>query len=174
MVRAILAGTKTQTRRVLNPQPNPSAYVQRITPHDLDEGGFGFFDEERDYRARYRPGDTLWVRETWRMAQWGSPIYRADKERSMGMDEYSDRHKWRPSIFMPRSASRITLRVVGVRVERVKDITEADAKAEGAEPADCCHAYYHGFGKLWESINGPRGYGWDANPWVWVVNFARI
>jgi hypothetical protein len=72
---------------------------------------------------------------------------------------------------MHRWASRITLRVTDVRVERLKDISESDAMAEGVDRADCCHAYYHGYRKLWDQINGKDS--WEGNPWVWVVAFER-
>ncbi len=74
-------------------------------------------------------------------------------------------------MFMPRRFSRILLEITAVRVERLQEISEADAKAEGVDPAECCHAYYHGYRKLWESINGAGS--WDRNDWVWVIEFAR-
>lgn len=142
MVRALLDGRKTMTRRVVKKQHCP--YGQ--------------------------PGDLLWVRETWRQAQWKDGIlYRADKARSLGMDEYSDRHKWKPSIFMPRKASRLTLEITDIRMERVQDITTDDAIAEGIkELQGGAKVEFH---NLWDSINAKRGYGWKANPRVWVVVF---
>jgi hypothetical protein len=196
MVRAILAGTKTQTRRVMPHQPQEilpgyapkvywpardrhmthgdpdgAAYLQFERPGDYDgahvmRGGFGF-------RCRYgQPGDRLWVREAWRPVHGGYPDqgarYRADFDR--------DQTVWRPSIHMPRWASRTTLEVTGVRVERLQDISEADAVAEGAAWAACGApqegSHKAGFAQLWESINGPGS--WDANPWVWVVEFKRV
>jgi hypothetical protein len=96
-----------------------------------------------------------------------------------------ERGNWRPSIHMPRWASRITLEIVSVRVERLQDINEEDAKAEGVLPAAYGEPDYteddygpknhrDGFQLLWDSINGPRGYGWDVNPFVWCVEFRRI
>lgn len=162
MVRALLAGTKTQTRRALKPQPAAR------------KGGATF-------PCRYGvSGDRLWVRETWRMAN-GSPIYRADADRSLGMDEYSDRHTWKPSIHMPRVASRITLELVEVHVEPLQDISEVDAEAEGCRdwaaeqdtpardiPAGESRLIYR---QLWEQINGAGS--WDLNPWVWCLTFKR-
>jgi hypothetical protein len=91
--------------------------------------------------------------------------------------------KWRPSIFMPRWASRITLKITDVRVERLQDISEDSAMAEGAqkygETPDGellfdVGSYRYGFKLLWDSINAKRGYGWDANPYVWVIEFRRV
>lgn len=218
MVRAILDGTKTQTRRVVKPQPsffgsmgNPN------TPFKTLDAGL-----HCQIRCPYgQPGDRLWVREAhWWFKDEHDPVtgyyppkltaddveYRADGD---------DRRKvWRPSIHMPRWASRITLEITGVRVERLQDISEADAKAEGCErlcedepgyvyreepdwkichqcggtrlytsfgpnlgaclDTDCleCNTYLKRYRQLWESINGPGS--WDANPWVWVVEFKRI
>lgn len=94
--------------------------------------------------------------------------------RSFGLDGYGGR--WRPSIHMPRWASRITLAVEHIRLEHVQDITEADARAEGVEPATISRsfAYRDGFADLWDEINGPRGWGWVANPWVWAVTFRLV
>jgi hypothetical protein len=97
-------------------------------------------------------------------------VYRADPE----SDEW-DQVKWTPSIFMKRQHSRITLEITDVRVERVQDITEADAQAEGAAKyAYHDTPYRYGFQFLWNFINDERGFGWDVNPWVWVVEFRRV
>lgn len=135
-------------------------------------------------------GDHLWVRETWGedVGDVSDPTmigYRADNgvafwdgfrlamRYEKDLDVLSDpTTKWRPSIHMPRWASRITLEVVGVRIERVQDITPMDAINEG------CDASKHSmptlwFKTLWDSINAKRGYGWDTNPWVWVIEFRR-
>jgi hypothetical protein len=128
-----------------------------------------------------RLGDRLWVRETWgedSVTGWSEfhrremdadfLVFRADGERK-GV-------RWRPSIHMPRANSRITLEITGVRVERLQEISEQDAKAEGADPMKNQgeYAYRGGFEELWDSINGPRGLGWVANPWVWVLEFRRV
>ena len=158
MVRAILDGRKTQTRRVIKPQ--------------------------RDYCCLYgKPGDRLWVRETWCLGDdldGNEAIYfRADAP--------PGDYIWSPSIHMHREASRITLEVTDVRVERVQEISADDAEAEGIPTHVVEHTFrkcYRGageraakrieyFSRLWDNLNAKRGYGWDANPWVWVVAFRR-
>ena len=174
MVSALLAGTKTQTRRVVKPQPVPdgnggASWYGRGVRWAGKESNL-FKAEDCPYG---QPGDRLWVRETWAQ-NWNqlsdtrmdrSYVYRADGEQR-AQDNGTDL-PWRPSIHMPRRASRITLEVTGVRVERLQDISEADSKAEGAvgHPDGPWHAYR----SLWTLINGPGS--WDANPWVWVVEF---
>ena len=200
MVRALLADAKTQTRRVVKMESH-----QQIEQRDDGRDWPWMYDGERD--ADYwmacpygQPGDRLWVREThapqadcwgswerWTRGEGGpAPIirYAADAEKAPFIE------RWRPSIHMPRWASRITLEVTGVRVERLQEISEADAKAEGADcltwsgiegtAADLidwplkevAHPHRNGFAVLWESINGPES--WNANPWVWVVSFRRL
>ena len=196
MVRAILDGRKTQTRRVVKPQPESG--------HDGEPywhvGGYrawqfrGIADPLRmgtnnPLVCPYgQPGDRLWVRETMDVSYQGSAYYAADGAQIGDRDELGDlceryghpyffnELKGIPSIHMPRWASRITLEVTGVRVERLQDISEKDSKAEGAlkqrlddlEPP----THWRGFKGVWESINGPGS--WDANPWVWVVEFRRL
>lgn len=155
MIRAILADRKTQTRRIVKV---PGGHV------------FDFMDLTKP-RA-YRPGDRLWVRETWAKAgEVGDRVeYRADNP-----DPESAR--WRPCIHMPRWASRITLEVTGVCIDRLQRISEADAKAEGVDPYEqpCGPAHPHAlaFRELWDSFNGKRA-PWASNPWVWVVSFKRL
>ena len=195
MVLAILEGRKTQTRRVILPQP---------TVDDLNIWPY------HDHEACWLPskfggiGDRLWVRETHRPFEHpeiGTCVqYRADESvmkpvvwpdentgwRWEQMANALDKHKWQPSIFMPRWASRILLEIVDVRVERVRDISEADARAEGcrkpysdlptaekSRSRDRNNAVSH-FSWLWDSINAKRGYAWKCNPWVWVVQFRRV
>lgn len=220
MVRALLDGSKTQTRRVgkiqsldfvglkaeavrhatlgYQIQATYDAYPGRGTArHAICACPFG------------QPGDQLWVRETW---NWFDPdsiptdragpraiftgnqgnrsipwvaAYAADGH--LPYPGYEGRDHWRPSIHMPRWASRITLEITGVRVERLQDISEADAMAEGCTKNH--NGYYWGgphavsgrkqmataksaYRDLWESINGPSS--WDVNPWVWVLEFKRI
>ncbi len=131
------------------------------------------------------PGNRLWVRETWTPIPEAKPsgyftdpkwkdrvaFYAADNDRPMWAGD-----KWRPSIFMPRAASRITLEVVSIRVERVQSISEADAEAEGVDyipsaPAALTHRT--SFARLWDKINGKRA-PWESNPWVWCITFKRI
>lgn len=152
-----------------------------------------------------QPGDRLWVRETW-SSDFANHYphervwYAADNDRrheiqvSDGVrgiySPESHEHvpfRWRPSIHMPRCASRITLEITGVRAERLQDISEDDAIAEGVDGPMCAVAVgrapsrstllpaaVHGYAHLWESLNGTRGYGWHTNPWVWVIQLKRI
>jgi hypothetical protein len=170
MVRAILDGGKTMTRRV-------------VKQRDLDamEGKMLADYEAHNWCTYGRIGDRLWVRETWNRSEAVRPtivepiIYRADLAVDGG-PKWSAR--WRSPIHMPRWASRITLEVTAVRVERVQDITTEDATAEGVCEFNDCHApmlHVSLFGELWDSINGKRkGCAWADNPWVWVVSFRRV
>lgn len=189
MVRALLAGTKTQTRRVVKPRRDLDSGCE-LAPCELA----GEVNAGDYFNAAFKPGDRLWVRET-----WAGPLIDSDAlEESHDVREFesqrfcvyaadggprpefiSDEHgwcrRWTPSIHMPRWASRITLEVTGVRVERLQDISEADATAEGvsAIPDEMRRATPRcDFQALWQSINGPDS--WDANPWVWIVEFRRI
>jgi hypothetical protein len=210
MVRAIMDGKKTQTRRLMTPQP----FAQ---PEDLDDGTFGVYagDELAGViRCHYgRPGDRLWVRETWRTEELPDgqdgirfaadqefvPIANTREASDIWLvDNDNGRHgtKWRPSIFMRRWASRITLEVTNVRVERLQDISEEDAMAEGVppfgeeyscfsleQPIPCgegrpsfaagSRPYAASYAVLWDEINADRA-PWSANPWVWVVEFKRV
>lgn len=195
MVRAILAGTKTQTRRVVKMQPRERA--------DIGMHGAGMpFIRNPDPHGRIhccpygKPGDRLWVREThyvephpskygvtremiphtWdqAVAATGTIHYRANP-----MSEYAiDGRRWTPSIHMPRRASRIDLEITSVRVEQLNAISEADADAEGVEflrhvpDTDETLTAKQLFECLWSGINGAGS--WDANPWVWVVQFKRV
>ena len=160
MVRALLAGTKTQTRRVVKPQP-PAQFVDYNGGHpasfDVSSGrpGFCWSLGRADASQRFwpgmhkqvycpygAPGDRLWVRETWaRDSEDGAVFYRADVGTGNEADDWQHNidfgasgYRWRPSIHMPRAASRITLEITAVRVERLQDISEADAIAEGVQP----------------------------------------
>lgn len=201
MVRAILDGRKTQTRRKMKVQPWPGATVEvgPYHPHIVDRNGesqpgpatFGAIWDYQDIvnggdtglRCPYGAlGDTLWVRETWAPHPHGvmrcGAVYRAD------LGAVPDASRWRPSIHMPRWASRITLRITDVRVERLQDISEDDAKAEGCEnPLIGAEAPAAGpgvfladertsFARLWNHINGAGA--WRDNPAVWVVAFERV
>jgi hypothetical protein len=181
MVRAILDGSKTQTRRILKLKPG----------YTIEEEGDGslwpwIYDAESDRDCWLDcpygcVGDQLWVRESFAMATplmgaglW--PVYRATCHE---MDEMG--LKWKPSIHMPRSASRILLEIVSVRVERLQDISDADARAEGVKiwadgscapdnPYGLTEAGY--FELLWTQING--AISWSEDPWVWVVEFKQV
>jgi hypothetical protein len=188
MVRAILQGRKTQTRRIIKPD-----WSRCLDLDDADDRGKAI------ERCLYgQPGDRLWVRETWTPDHAAfypnfPCVYRADAgyeyDRNEKGETYSIEQKawypyrWRPSIFMPRWASRITLEITGVRVERLQDISEADAIAEGcaaSHPSIDAISREFGypdfarsqFAQLWESINGLDS--WSATPWVWVVEFNRL
>ena len=176
MVRAILDGRKTQTRRVCVGQRE----LSRAADFQISRCPHG------------QPGDRLWVRETWGRIHPGALskldpdpkstfwriAYRADGETVPSMEEHGE--KWKPSIFMPEFASRITLEIESVRVDRVQEITEEDAKAEGVEfmrfhpDSDETLSSRDLFEILWDSINLERGFGWESNPWVWVITFRRI
>jgi hypothetical protein len=172
MVRAILAGTKTQTRRVCRAQ-HDNVWVE-------DGVMYGYHDAGNDGRvpsAYGVAGDTLWVRETFaNIAIKGydpTYFYRADGDELPPRDARAADNRWRPSIFMPRAASRIDLRVTAVRVERLQDISEEDAIAEGVE-LELVHRSGGAvaFRDLWDSLNATRA-PWASNPWVWVITFER-
>lgn len=178
MVRAILEGRKTVTRRAVKPQPKAALYPM---PDSMCwPGCFANCEEERVYRPPLQTGDILWVRETWAKSMAGTFMYRADDKAIMV-------ERWNPSIHMPREAARIFLRVTDVRPERLNDITDVQAKAEGVsmplpaqkdpEYAEYIGGYWGAFADLWDSTIKPKDiptYGWDANPWVWVIEFERI
>jgi hypothetical protein len=201
MVRALLAGTKTQTRRVVKPQPPER--TERVEPCGTGRAwAFTYGDPLRSpagcidtvncpYGDR---GDRLWVREAFvlsadELRHDGRPnvIYRAHPFNSSsdraGIDSLGSCREiptpWRPSIHMPRWASRLTLELVSVRAERLQDLSEEDAIAEGIEPATHlgpCRVMVparKGFRHLWEKINGARA-PWDSNPWVWALTFKRV
>ena len=221
MVRAILDGRKTQTRRIMAPQP----------ADDIERGIFpnpeviGWKSSRRHkhgsttaHFCHYgKPGDRIWVRETWGvvshafsddglMIDWvpdrpataihempfgngyysGHAIYAADGDFTWGDDDgYEDgRSCWKPSIHMPRAASRILLEITDVRVERLNAISQEDAQAEGMELTGWRPTYsdpdsggevmtpYDNFAELWSSIYGEGS--WKADPWVWVIEFKRV
>lgn len=202
MVRAILAGRKTQTRRVLkSPFPKQHPKPVNLAVHgegdrgysgefnDPDSWGYPYAEDGCDMPLSDWPelnpygniGDYLWVRENF--AVYGDDDkyvlhYQADLQRGSG---------WKPSIHMPRKFSRITLQITDIRVQRVQDITEQDALAEGitlplpeSYAIDCAEkicgaaAARSEFKRLWDSINWDRGYPWDFNPWVWAITFKPI
>ena len=188
MVRAILDGRKTMTRRVMKPQPHEGVDAvewqdQIIVGMNVpDQSGFammrGGVIESEAIRCPYgEPGDRLWVRECVRLPDGLEYVaYKADIDTPRWRDCIDPENcRWTPSIHMPRWASRINLEITGVRVERLQDITDADALAEGAchpDPRAKDGCYRSAFEGLWESINGAAS--WDANPFVWVVEFRRV
>ena len=184
MVRAILAGDKTQTRRVVKHQPEFDADQMR------GAAGLHWSFPPSQFGG---PGDELWVRETWAADDMfdntkpseiprgaATVFYRASAPSDDPCDTKNLRGKWRPSIFMPRWASRIQLEVNAVSVERLQDISIDDIVAEGALPADAKIGPNGMFAidtwrDLWDSINGKRpGCAWVDNPWVWRVRFEMV
>lgn len=181
LVRATLEGRKTQTRRPLRNQPPSGYHLVRVY------GPWAEFENDGPTLAKYstksplgETGDRLWVRETWqhfqnvgqRAADFpeyqrfpANCFYRADESNPRTKPLSG---KWRPSLLMPRWACRLVLPLVSVLVERVQDITEEDAKAEGVEPVE--GSYREGFRAVWESIYET----WDLNPWVWVAEWKDI
>lgn len=178
MIRAILEGWKTQTRRIVKPCKCKDSLCE-LAPHEIA----GEINRGHYRNCPYgKPGDRLWVRENFLQLMHGQVTdgrvkYCASIDpRSTGTPK-NDGYWWRkrPSIHMPRWASRITLEITGVRVERLQDISIADAKAEGSFTHGHSGAEISprtGFRHLWARINGHES--WDANPWVWVIEFKRI
>ncbi|HFQ6844179.1 TPA: hypothetical protein ACHSLS_003862, partial [Serratia marcescens] len=188
---AILDGRKTQTRRVINPQPT----LSERTGFNWKGAAYGIGSTYRDTVRNFancfktcpfgQVGDQLWVRETFRLFDedkecdcidfpcncppHGTPIYRASND--------DIESKWTPAIHMPRKDCRLLLEITAVRVERLNDISEEDARAEGVAPSQHIitppEALYRvGFLKLWQSIYGEES--WRANHWVWVIEFRRV
>jgi hypothetical protein len=200
MARALLAGRKTMTRRIVKPQPDKTIDGQ---PY-WDIGGFRTYpDAANPLRCPFGShGDTLYVREAYRtLAMWDSlPMRGIPNPGNIPLKYEADGTinaptpypygKLRPSIFLPRWASRITLEITGVRVERLNNISEVDAKSEGIkvlplQSYDDSSAWYQSapgvhqdrtargsFIQLWESLHGADS--WDANSWLWVISFRRI
>jgi hypothetical protein len=209
MVRAILDGRKTQTRRVINPA------MWHLVEEVLRVNGFWTFEVmEGQIISRYGyPSDRLWVKEThvfekyedepvnnrpifyhkgddteYDEPYWLCPHYRATDPTpeldysELDGDDGEPKCKWRSSRFMPKWASRIKLEIINVRVERLQEISESDAEAEGIhllglpEKERYNHPRKHivAFKELWNLFNAKRGCEWDANPWVWVIEFKRI
>lgn len=183
MVRAILDGRKTCTRRVIKPQPDekhtyPLGFVTDST-EKKEMGCFGFGIDEyggsiQYAKPPYQPGDILYVRETWKKAPNGYYYYE-DWQR----DDIADVTKWKPSIHMPKEAARIWLKVTDVKVERLQEITEVQAQAEGCNSGlltGVCTARGQ-FEDLWNSTikkSDLDRYGWEANPYVFVIEFVKI
>lgn len=219
MVRAILEGRKTVTRRVIRDCPDPThghyleggGSLEDWKPGLMEDGTWAFHSQFAAPvgigRSPYGvPGDLLYVRETWgtvRMHEIGQHtfgdgpipdhdqvVYRAGlqvhhSEDAPGDfdfekwplrwedDRTPDTGRWRPSIFMPKWAARIWLRVTDVRVERLQEMTEADAFAEGVKGGDWLGDPVGRFAELWDELNAKRGHPWESNPWVWRIEFER-
>lgn len=182
MVRALLAGRKTQTRRIVKGVDEcPHGYDGVVThtvpkeAHFVGQHCFQLASGETAYiRCPYgAPGDRLWVRETFmREIEDGTPtggfIYRAsDRPEPDGEKPL----RWTPAIHMKRVACRLRLEVTGVRIERLQEISEKDSRAEGID-APTAGSYRAGYARLWNSLNEKRA-PWGSNPWVWVIEFRR-
>ncbi len=195
MIRAILENRKTQTRRVIKPQPpewfsDSDAKCSLYAPTKVDRDGelypgpevFGFYNEDQGWPCPYgMPGSGLWVRETHFISALSLKHQIFDRNNTWyrATDELPPHlTKWRSSIYMPRWASRITLEIVSVRVERLQEVSEEDVVAEGVGLTSWCAGRdwprTAGFAQLWDSLNARRGYGWSVNPWVWVIEFKRL
>lgn len=164
MVRAILDGRKSCTRRLVKPEPQGYFEVSEEPLYIYDTDG-----NQGKITPPYQPSDILYVRESYSELTFGY-VYKADGE---NIDHLGNVIKWHPSIHMPKEAARIWLKVTDVRVERLQDMTDDDAEAEG------CFDYTStalGFPDVWDSTikkSDLDRYGWDASPWVWVIEFER-
>ena len=200
MVRAILDGRKTATRRVIKPQPKFKLcyafagcnYGTWSYPNDTAHEYWGeeyklpdcITDEDKKivWNPPYHTDDILYVRETWQYIDFAGEdngyVYKASENGKLWQEE-TEGWKWRPSLHMPKEAARIWLKITDVRVERLQEITEHEAEKEGfCDDAEYCMgntARGH-FAELWNHTikkSDIDRYGWDANPWVWVIEFER-
>ena len=184
MVQALLEGRKAVTRR--DPFQMPPDYtILKGLYRDGKRRLCAIFRADDDptteaVYARYDIGDILWVRETWceSLGQAGIYFYRAYAGPKDEMKEYAHSfNRWRPNIHMPREAARIFLRVTGVRVERLRDMVLGDVLMEGITEADTYESTWDRWHQTWNHTIKPAelpAYGWEANPWVWVIAFERI
>ena len=185
MVRALLDGRKTQTRRIVKPQPERGEKYEAAEPWLGDDGLWRWMHgvvcrEATARRCPYGvPGDRLWVRETFSFAG-GQGVWELSQAQSLGVERWlyradgADADRWWPSIHMPRAASRLTLEVTGVRVERVQNISGADAIAEGFGGQEDAHepSAREKFLSTFYDIN--KRASRTENPWVWVIEFKRL
>jgi hypothetical protein len=193
MVQAILNGTKTQTRRIIEfPSYNPKLEHKHVSKFEIKDfkvyDGNGDFEGNLNFR-KGNVGDVLWVRETFREIEQDNGTARIEYKAT---ETINLTDKWKPSIFMPKNAARLFLKVKSLKVERLQDITQSDAVAEGIKQVGVnmvdipLYKIYNNlhpdkdgiiypkwsFCSLWSSINGVES--WCANPWVWVIEFERI
>jgi len=200
MVRAILEGRKTQTRRPVKLQPkeqieighdgeNWHCYILKEQPFEWKVGKkywrYGApWGSQPDFEQPFpecpygQVGDVLYVRETWKQANtyYGAIadykyIYKAGYEKEKGIQE---EERWHPSVHMPREAARLFLKVTDVRVERLQEITYNDCLREGMWNYGTDVDTLAAFQELWQNLNAKKGYGWETNCWVWVVEFEKI
>ena len=176
MVRAILEGRKSQTRRVVKPQP--ASHQGRIEWSYHNPGWWIVQGDVSNTWSRVRchygvPGDRLWVRETFNPDWTDRVIYKADGGSAVEAG-WPREPRWKPSIFMPRRACRLVLEVTGVRVERLQEISSTDAEAEGVQCQPMsAKGFVDYYRDLWDRLNAKRA-PWASNPWVWVVEFRRL
>ena len=203
MVRKILEDKKSQTRRVMKPQPvkaNNGFWNWAGAGWSRDDVSLVVPGHSMANRCPFgQIGDLLWVRETWahddmdcKDVSCGNRdhIWWKANETKIVADSFAGSARWRPSIFMPHWASRIHLKIVDIRVERLQHISKEDARAEGVghiwewnkERASkhpehfkrgVLNPYVANYSVLWDELNSQRGFGWDVNPWVWVIVFKR-
>ena len=191
MVRAILDGRKTVTRRLIKQKDNKYVFTGKTYSLVAGKHGEEYLYAEcikqsngavQSIKCPYRVNDILYVRETWSEYTDGY-VYKAWTSPFPQPGRYSDKMmKWHPSIHMPREAARIFLKVTDVRVERLQDITDIEAEKEGAQPQNPCDYDVNKwpnkehFKEIWNSTIKKSDldcYGWDANPWVWVIEFEQ-
>lgn len=194
MVRAILDGKKTVTRRIMKPQPVPKPVDYKSGGHwwdskkaqsMVDVEGFLRGDDPTVagcFCPYGEPGEQLWVREAWlidhevgentRGEVPAGIFYRATDEGKTTF--HPDHEKWKPSIHMRREYSRIQLRIDDVEVERIQEVQYTDIQAEGFEVDPRVSIDDSEFRKLWDQLNAERGFPWSRNPWVWVITFSVI
>lgn len=195
MVRAILEGRKTMTRRIVKPQPIDNVEVDGNFFHGAQKGYVkvdGHPDWQRQFAHEFSPfkvGTILWVKETFENAINGEVVYKADGKPPKDKAGYPYPPKWKPSLFMPRKAARIFLEVTDVRVERLYDVSEDDAIKEGSFKRDdfgfdvyrdsedkytqeMGFSFKNGFQSIWQTINGEES--WNENPFVWVIEFKKL
>lgn len=185
MIRAILEGRKTMTRCVVK----QDKLLERQLATGIITSGVDYSKLLR-FCPYGQPGDRLWVRETWAFAKRVEPDYDVVFCDWRGLDWYPKdgsiepgfaikyeetpylnfEGKWRPAIYMPRWASRITLEIVSIKIETLQDISEVDTQKEGVSFPGSKEM----FAKLWDSINAKRGFGWETNPFCWAIEFKKV
>lgn len=178
MVKALLEGRKTVTRRLIKPQPLPVVNTLYRKDGTNIWRSFGA-DWWYEFQEPCVPGDILWVRETWceSMGQAGKYFYRAYAGPTDEMKEYAHSfNRWRPSIHMPREAARIFLKVTDVHAEKLREMVLADVLMDGIQEAETYEETWDLWHRTWDSCIKPSDLptcGWQADPWVWVIRFER-
>lgn len=196
LFQLVVAGHKTQTRRVMKPQCLAGASASPIQIHELEGGRVGFFDEERDYIPKYQPGEVLYLKEPWCLkydddSPTNKYLYRYDGVYVRHVDggfnrDGSERSPWQSKMFMPGAAARHWIEIVSVRAELLHTITTADIAAEGVTvyPSGAANVTLPNFdtaysmptpcfASLWDALAKP-GAKWEDNPWVWRYEFRLV